>query len=73
MGYTQGTRCVSVFGMTDRLVVVPEVALDDICALAERAAERIQIMTPGPDDSLVYALRGAAREIRCHSVLDPCR
>lgn len=58
--------------MSERLVVVPEVALDDICALAERAAERIQIMTPGPDDSLVYALRGAAREIRCHSVLDPC-
>ena len=57
--------------MTGRLVIVPEVALDDICALAERAAERIQVTTPGPDDSLVYALRGAAREIRCHSVLDP--
>jgi hypothetical protein len=58
--------------VADRLVVVPEVALDDICALAERAAERIQVMTAGPDDSLVYALRGAAREIRAHAVLDPC-
>jgi len=58
--------------MSDRMVIVPEVALDDICALATRAAERIQVMTPGPDDSLVYALRGCVREIRAHSVLDPC-
>ena len=58
--------------MSDRMVIVPAVSLDDICALAERAAERIQVMTPGPDDSLVYALRGAAREIRAPSVLDPC-
>ena len=57
--------------MSDRMVIVPEVALSDICALAERAAERIQTMTAGPTDSLVYALRGAAREIRVHSVLDP--
>jgi len=57
--------------VSDRLVIVPEVSLDDICALAERAAERIQATTAGPPDSLVYALRGAAREIRVHSVLDP--
>lgn len=57
--------------MTDRLVVVPQVALDDICTLAERAAERLNVVTPGPQDSLVFALRGAAREIRAHSLLDP--
>lgn len=61
-----------IHDMADRLIIVPEAALDDICALAERAAERINIMTPGPQDSLVYALRGAAREIRVRSVLDPC-
>lgn len=58
--------------MTDRMVIVPEAALEDICALAERAAERIQVTSPGPTDSLVFALRGAAREIRAHSLLDPC-
>jgi hypothetical protein len=58
--------------MADRYVIVPQAALEDICALADRAAERIQVMTPGPDDSLVFALRGAAREIRVHSLYDPC-
>lgn len=55
----------------DRLVIVPSAALDDLCALAERAAERIQVMTPGPVDSLVMALRGSVREVRVHSLLDP--
>jgi hypothetical protein len=58
-------------GVSDRLVIVPQVALDDLCALAERAAERIQVMTPGPTDSLVMALRGSVREVRVHSLLDP--
>ena len=56
---------------SDRLVIVPQVALDDLCALAERAAERINITTTGPEDSLVMALRCSAREIRARSVLDP--
>lgn len=56
----------------DRYVIVPQAALDDICALAERAAERINVTNPGHiDDCLVMALRGAAREIRAHSLLDP--
>jgi len=55
----------------DRLVIVPQAALDDLCTLAERAAERINVMTPGPEDSLVMALRGSVREIRVHSLLDP--
>ena len=58
--------------MADRLVIVPQVALDDLCALAERAAERINVMTPGPEDSLVMAIRGSVREVRVHSLLDPC-
>lgn len=57
--------------MADRLVIVPQVALDDLCALAERAAERINVVTPGPEDSLVMALRGSVRELRVHSLLDP--
>ena len=55
----------------DRLVIVPEVVLDDLCALAERAAERINVMTLGPEDSLVMALRGSVREVRVHGVLEP--
>jgi hypothetical protein len=57
--------------MTDRLVIVPQAALDDLCALAERAAERIKITTPGPEDSLVMAIRGSVREVRVHSLLEP--
>jgi hypothetical protein len=57
--------------MTDRLVIVPQATLDDLCALAERAAERIKVTTPGPEDSLVMALRGSVREVRVHSLLDP--
>lgn len=55
----------------DRLVIVPQAPLDDLCALAERAAERINVTTRGPEDSLVMALRGSVREIRVHSLLDP--
>ena len=55
----------------DRMVIVPSIALEDICSLAERAAERINVMTSGPEDSLVMALRGSVREIRVHSLLDP--
>lgn len=57
--------------MSDRLVIVPQVALDDLCALAERAVERLNVMTPGPEDSLTIALRGSVREVRVHSLLDP--
>ncbi|WP_373070183.1 hypothetical protein [Gemmatimonas sp.] len=55
----------------DRLVIVPEVVLNDLCALAERAAERIKVTTCGPEDSLVMALRGSVRETRVHSLLEP--
>jgi hypothetical protein len=55
----------------DRLVIVPQAALDDLCVLAERAAERINVTTKGPEDSLVMALRGSVREVRVHSLLDP--
>lgn len=57
----------------ERMVIVPAGSLDDLCTLAERAANRMQVQTIGdsPVDNLVYALRGSARELRVHSVLDP--
>jgi hypothetical protein len=55
----------------DRLVLVQAVALDDLCMLAERAVERLNVMTPGPEDSLAIALRGSVREVRAHSLLEP--
>ena len=58
--------------MSDRLVIVPQVVLDDLCVLADRAVERINVMTSGPEDSLAMALRGSVREVRVHSLLDCC-
>jgi hypothetical protein len=57
----------------ERMVIVPARSLDDLCLLAERAANRIQTQTVGnePVDNLVYALRGSARELRVQSVLLP--
>lgn len=55
----------------DRLVIVPELSLNDLCCLAERAAERINVMTAGPEDSLVMGIRSSVREIRVHSLLEP--
>lgn len=55
----------------DRLVIVPMKSLDDLCVLAERAAERVNVTTRGPEDALVMALRSVVREIRVHSLLEP--
>ena len=57
----------------ERTVIVPAQSLEDLCTLAERAANRLQVQTVGdaPIDNLVYALRGSARELRVRSVLLP--
>ena len=55
----------------EEYVIVSRVALEDLCALAERATHRISVYTTGPEDSLVMAIRCSVREIRILSVLDP--
>ena len=70
--YTGITVCHALF-MTERLVLIPEVVLNDTCALVERAAIRLHTQSDGRPDALIYALRGNARELRTHSVLDPCQ
>ena len=61
-----------LYSMAERSVLVPAVALDDMVALIERAAIRLYTQSDGRPDALVYALRCQARELRAHSVLDPC-
>lgn len=44
-------------------------ALDDLCALSERAADDIELRVGV--DSLVASIRGAVAEVRTHSICDP--
>jgi len=55
---------------TDRMVMVPARALDDLCSLAELAAQirRDEIQH---EDSLINGLRGSAREVRYRAGLVP--
>lgn len=53
----------------DRLVMVRADALDDLCALSERAADDIELRVGV--DSLVASIRGAVAEVRTHSICDP--
>lgn len=55
---------------SDRMVMVPARALDDLCSLAELAAT-IRSDEQGHDDSLVNGLRGSAREVRARTGLVP--
>lgn len=54
----------------ERHVLVRAKALDELVQLAEIAAERLDTGDPGVD-SLRGALRGAAAEVRTHSLLEP--
>jgi hypothetical protein len=54
---------------TDRYVAVSAVALDDLCELSGRAADRLQ--RESGDAALVGALRGAIAEVRLFSVPEP--
>lgn len=56
---------------TDRMVMVPARALDDLCALAELAAS-VRVGETQYEDSLVNGLRGSVREVRCRAGLVPC-
>lgn len=56
--------------MTDRMVMVPARALDDLCSLAELAAAYRE-NEQGYVDSLTSNLRGSAREVRARSGLVP--
>lgn len=56
--------------MTDRMVQVPARALDDLCALAELAAN-VRAKEIQHDDSLVNGLRGSVREVRYRANLLP--
>jgi hypothetical protein len=56
--------------MTDRMVMVPARALDDLCSLAELAAA-FRSEEQGHEDSLVNGLRGSAREVRARAGLVP--
>jgi hypothetical protein len=51
----------------ERHVLVRATALDELVQLAEIAAERLQT----DDAALRTALRGAAAEVRTHSLLEP--
>lgn len=53
----------------DRLVIVPARSLDDLCQLAERAAQDLRAARP--HDPLQDALQGAIKEIRTRSTLEP--
>lgn len=53
----------------DRYVMVPATALEDLCALALRASDDIELRFG--HDPLVVSLRGAIAEVRAHSILDP--
>jgi hypothetical protein len=56
--------------MNDRQVLVGARSLDELIQLAEIAADRLDTGDPGMD-SLRDALRGAAAEVRTHSLLEP--
>lgn len=56
--------------MTDRMVMVPARALDDLCSLAELAA-KTRASEIQHEDSLVNGLRGSVREVRCRAGLVP--
>ena len=52
------------------MVLVRAGALDELVQLAEIAADRLDVGDAGVD-SLRDALRGAAAEVRTHSLLEP--
>ena len=56
--------------MTDRMVMVPARALDDLCSLAELAANT-RAAEIQHEDSLVNGLRGSVREVRYRAGLVP--
>lgn len=51
---------------SDRLVVVPTAALDDLLELARLAADRME-----PTDALAVHLRGAAAQVATSAVREP--
>lgn len=55
---------------SDRMVMVPARALDDLCSLAELAAD-FRVEETHLEDSLVVGLRGSVREVRYRAVLEP--
>ncbi len=55
--------------ITDRLVIVPSRALDDLCDLSSRAAA--ELTSQRPCDSLASAIHGVVAEVRTHSLVEP--
>lgn len=54
---------------SDHFVLVRAKALDDLLDLTEHAIHRLDSLEPR--DPLQDALRGAAAEVRAHSLLEP--
>lgn len=57
-------------GADERYVMVPALALSDLCDLVSDALRRLDGVEP--HDPFQDALRGALAEVRAHSVVDPC-
>lgn len=53
----------------DRYVMVRAGALEDLCVLALRASDDLELRLG--TDPLIASLRGAIAEVRAHSLLDP--